>query len=163
MQMRNYNDNFGNSGRGGYGNSNSGTGFNSKARGEQFRNRAIDGISKLDETDNLMADSMRLINDSKELGVSTLVKVDEQTEILANTKQNVDETLVMSNSAGSILNNMAYRYCANKALFTPKAHLASTPKVHSIKHELKKVLDKLSSKNNRPAILNGKRLHHVSS
>ena len=91
MQMRNYNDNFGNSGRGGYGNSNSGTGFNSKARGEQFRNRAIDGISKLDETDNLMADSMRLINDSKELGVSTLVKVDEQTEILVNTKQNVDD------------------------------------------------------------------------
>ena len=44
-----------------------------------------------------------------------LVKVDEQTEILANTKQNVDETLVMSNSAGSILNSMAYRYCANKA------------------------------------------------
>ena len=235
MQMRNYNDNFGNSGRRGYGNSNSGTGFNSKARGEQFRNRAIDGISKLDETDNLMADSMRLINDSKELGVSTLVKVDEQTEILANTKQNVDETLVMSNSAGSILNNMAYRYCANKALlwviiviliaanvgvyllnhqsapskkpskptrllqhatvsqakttlkqhhvafiqrgFHPKkiqnqqlpaalpkkAHLASTQKAHSIKHELKKALVKLSSKNNRPAILNGKRLHHVPS
>ena len=88
MQMSNYNRNNQNL----YGNSNhsNGGGFNSKARGEQFRNRAIDGISKLNETDDLMADSMRLVNNSKELGVSTLVKVDEQTEILINTKQNVD-------------------------------------------------------------------------
>ena len=118
MQMRNYNNRNSRNNNELYGNSSSSNsgGFNSKARGEQFRNRAIDGIDRLNETDDLMKNSMRLVNDSKELGVSTLVKVDEQTEILANTKQNVDETLVMSNSAGSILNSMAYRYCANKAL-----------------------------------------------
>ena len=116
--MRNYNNRNSRNNNELYGNSSSSNsgGFNSKARGEQFRNRAIDGIDRLNETDDLMKNSMRLVNDSKELGVSTLVKVDEQTEILANTKQNVDETLVMSNSAGSILNSMAYRYCANKAL-----------------------------------------------
>ena len=117
MQMYNYGNRNNRNNADLYGSSSSGGGgFNSKARGEQFRSRAVDGISKLNETDDLMANSMRLVNDSKELGVATLVKVDEQTEILVNTKQNVDETLMMSNNAGSILNNMAYRYCANKAL-----------------------------------------------
>lgn len=89
-------------------------GFNSKARGEAQRQRALDGVKQLDETDALLQNSRRLVEESHELGTATMVRIDEQTEILMRTKETVDQTHGMTKSAGRILKTMTQRYCLNK-------------------------------------------------
>jgi hypothetical protein len=96
--------------------SESGAAFNSKAKATEQRRRAREGITSLEETDLLLKDSKRLLEESSELGISTMVRIDEQTEILLSTKETVEDTHAMTQSAGKILKQMTQRFCANKCL-----------------------------------------------
>ena len=96
--------------------SRNGIGFNSKAKAIEQRQRAREGINNLEETDTLLKDSKRLVEESSELGISTMVRIDEQTEILLRTKETVEDTHAMTQSAGKILKQMTQRFCANKCI-----------------------------------------------
>jgi hypothetical protein len=98
------------------GSNGSATAFNSKAKATEQRHRAREGITSLEETNLLLKDSKRLVEESSELGISTMVRIDEQTEILLSTKETVEDTHSMTQSAGKILKQMTKRFCANKCL-----------------------------------------------
>ena len=71
-----------------YGNSSSSNsgGFNSKARGEQFRNRAIDGIDRLNETDDLMKNGIDVYfvslseEDPSDMGFKKVINLIKETK-----------------------------------------------------------------------------------
>ena len=87
MQMRNYN-NRNNKNNDLYGNSSSSNsgGFNSKARWEQFRNRAIDGIDQLNETDDLMKNGINVYfvklkdEDPSDMGFKKVINLIKKSE-----------------------------------------------------------------------------------
>jgi hypothetical protein len=91
------------------------TSFNAMSDSHQQRARILENSSTQKETDDLLADSHRIANETREIGTAALNSIEDQTDMLIEAKDSVDRAHRETKKAGQLLNTMSRRVCTNKA------------------------------------------------
>jgi len=88
--------------------------FNAMSGSNQNRARILENTATQKETDDLLADSQRIANETREIGTAALQSIEDQTDMLIEAKENVDQTHLETKKAGQLLNTMSRRIFTNK-------------------------------------------------
>lgn len=91
------------------------TSFNAMSDTHKQRARILENSSTQKETDDLLADSHRIANETREIGTAALNSIEDQTDMLIEAKDSVDRAHRETKKAGQLLNTMSRRVCTNKA------------------------------------------------
>ena len=101
---------FGNGGGRGKG----GHSFNAMSAANQQRARILENNATQKETDDLLAASQRIAEETREIGTAALNGIEDQTDMLIEAKDSVDRAHRETTRAGKLLNTMSRRVCTNK-------------------------------------------------
>ena len=80
--------------------------FNAMSGSNQTRARILENSSTQKETDDLLLDSQRIANETREIGTAALNSIEDQTDMLIEAKESVNQTHVETKRAGQLLNTM---------------------------------------------------------
>ena len=88
--------------------------FNAMSDSNKTRARILENTNTQKETDDLLADSHRIANETREIGTAALNSIEDQTDMLIEAKESVDQTHLETKKAGQLLNTMSRRVFTNK-------------------------------------------------
>ena len=91
------------------------TSFNAMSDSNKQRARILENSATQNETSDLLADSHRIANETREIGTAALNSIEDQTDMLIEAKDSVDRAHRETKRAGQLLNTMSRRVCTNKA------------------------------------------------
>ena len=91
-----------------------GQSFNAMSDSNKTRARILENTSTQKETDDLLLDSQRIANETREIGTAALNSIEDQTDMLIEAKDSVNKTHLETKRAGELLNTMSRRVCTNK-------------------------------------------------
>ena len=85
---------------------NSNQSFNAMSDSNKTRARILENSSTQKETDDLLLDSRRIANETREIGTAALNSIEDQTDMLIEAKDSVNQTHLETKRAGQLLNTM---------------------------------------------------------
>ena len=88
--------------------------FNAMSDSNKTRARILENNNTLNDTDDLLADSQRIAAETREIGTAALNSIEDQTDMLIEAKESVDQTHLETKRAGALLNTMSRRVLTNK-------------------------------------------------
>jgi membrane-associated HD superfamily phosphohydrolase len=80
--------------------------FNAMSDSNKTRARILENSSTQKETDDLLLDSRRIANETREIGTAALNSIEDQTDMLLEAKDSVNQTHLETKRAGQLLNTM---------------------------------------------------------